>query len=380
MPGMKPFVLVIACSGILTSAAHAQNRFALSTPDTNVRLTRDLVYAVSDTVRLRLDIYSPPNATTPSPALLFFNRGTGEGRATPWTVGWARAAAARGLVAILPDLREGSEARDFQHLLTFLVQHGGEIGVDSNAIAVYAASGNVFVAFPFVEDPAQSAIKAAVMYYGTADVSRYRLDLPVLFVRAGLDRPPVNQRIAEMAVEAVSQNAPLQLLNHPTGYHGFEVLNDDDATRDIIVRTIDFVKQSTKPSFQDAIRKGITEAAAAGYVMTGQTRAAADTYALLVSARPDEPRLRLAYGEALLADTQYRAACAEFEKLKDKGLGARDLGLPAARACMLADDPDAAVAWLRTIPSRFLPASVRDEAVFAPLRGRADFRALFGNR
>jgi hypothetical protein len=82
-------------------------------------------------------------------------------------------------------------------------------------------------------------------------------------------------------------------------------------------------------------------------------------------------------GTARLGDAQFAAACAELEKLKGKGLGPRDLGLPAARACVQSGDADAAVAWLGTIPSRFLPPQVENEAVFAPLRSREDFRALF---
>jgi hypothetical protein len=63
--------------------------------------------------------------------------------------------------------------------------------------------------------------------------------------------------------------------------------------------------------------------------------------------------------------------------LKGKGLGPRDLGLPAARACMLKGDADAAIAWLRSIPQRFLPAEVEKAPEFAALQGRADFHALF---
>ena len=40
-------------------------------------------------------------------------------------------------------------------------------------------------------------------------------------------------------------------------------------------------------------------------------------------------------------------------------------------------DPAAAVAWLNTIPARFLPASIADDPRFAPLKDREDFRALF---
>jgi len=85
-------------------------------------------------------------------------------------------------------------------------------------------------------------------------------------------------------------------------------------------------------------------------------------------------------GEALLGAGQYAAACSELEKLKGKVLGPRDLGLPAARACMQKGDAEAAIAWLKTIPTRFLPPQVQNETVFAPLQSREDFKALFPSR
>ena len=213
-----------------------------------------------------------------------------------------------------------------------------------------------------------------------APISEFRRDLPVLWVRAGLDRPSVNQDITTLASLAVSQNAPVTLLNHALGYHGFEVFNDDDATRAVIEETIAFVRRATSPSFQAAMRRGIPEATAAGYIQTRDFGKAATIYAGLVAARPDDARLRLSYGEALLGNAQFGEACTELEKLKGKGLGPRDLGLPAARACMGKGDADAAIAWLKTIPTRFLPPDVQNEAVFAPLKSRDDFRALFPAR
>jgi len=38
---------------------------------------------------------------------------------------------------------------------------------------------------------------------------------------------------------------------------------------------------------------------------------------------------------------------------------------------------DAAIAWLKSIPSRFLPGDVEKDPVFAPLQNRLDFKALF---
>ncbi len=122
--------------------------------------------------------------------------------------------------------------------------------------------------------------------------------------------------------------------------------------------TLEFVKRATSAPYQSALRASLQEATAAGYVQTGKFHDAAATYAAMVAARPDDARLRLAYGEALLGDGQAAAACSEFDKLRDKGLGYRDLGLPAARACLQKGDADAAIAWLRSIPPRFLPSSV----------------------
>jgi hypothetical protein len=235
----------------------------------------------------------------------------------------------------------------------------------------------VSTAFPIVEDPADRSIRAVVMYYGVGDVKDFRLDLPVLYVRAGLDRPSVNQAIAELAALAVSQNAPLTLLNHATGHHAFESADPDDASREVIEATIDFVKRATSASYQAAFRSALPEATAAAAVSRGQYAEAVKQYAPLAAAHPDDARMHLAYGEALLGNRQYATACAEMEKLKNKGLGYRDLGLPAARACMLNGDGDAAIAWLRSIPQRFLPADIETDPVFEPLRGREEFRALF---
>jgi dienelactone hydrolase len=381
LSAMRPLLSVPAVA-LLAAAAQAQApRFVLPVDTSAVDVTMNHQYATSDTVALKMDVYRQKGAPRAGqPALIFFNRATGANRSGAFYLGWARAAASRGVVAVLPDLRDGREAQDFRLLVRHLVEHGAELGINPEALTVYAASGNVFAGFPAVEDPAMTGIKAAVMYYGSAPISTFRLDLPVLYVRAGLDRPALNRDITTLAAVAVSQNAPLVLLNHSSGYHGFEWANDDDATRDVIEQTLAFVKRVTAPGYRTALRAGIAEATAAGHVISGKFGDAATVYREMLTTRPDDARLRLSFGEALLGDSQFAAACAEFEKLKGKGLGPRDLGLPAARACMQKGDPDAAIAWLKSIPTRFLPTQVRSVGVFAPLQSRADFVALFPSR
>jgi hypothetical protein len=180
-----------------------------------------------------------------------------------------------------------------------------------------------------------------------------------------------------LASKAIEQGAPLTFMNHSTGHHAFELVDADAITVDIIDLAIEFVRRSTAASYQSALRQRLPEAMASRKVVAGDFHGAAAAYAPLVASRPTDALLALAYGEALLGDRQYAAACAEFARLKDQGLGARDVGVPAARACAQSGDPAAAIAWLRSIPSQFMPANLEKDSAFVAIADRPDFRALF---
>src|SRR6185503_743327 len=147
-------------------------------------------------------------------------------------------------------------------------------------------------------------VKAAVMYYGTGPVTQFRRDLPLLYVRAGLDRPgvtgTVTSGITAVVAQAIAQNAPITVINDPGGHHAFEMVDDAAATRDVMNRTIDFVKRATSASYQAALHATLVEAAAAAQLVAGDFGAAAPTYARVLETHPNDDRLRLSYGEALL--------------------------------------------------------------------------------
>jgi dienelactone hydrolase len=347
----------------------------------SVTVTKDVQFGRGDTLALHMDVFRPANATGRLPILVIFYGGVGAQRSNGFSMGWANAAASNGMVAVLPDIRQDHAAEDFRSVIDYLYDNASTYRGDRDAIAVYAGSGNVYSALPLVEDPNQRKVKAAVIYYGTGPVSTFRRDLPIMFVRAGLDRPGVNgdarSGIVAMVASAIAQNAPVTVINNPAGHHAFEMFDDGDVTRDVIDRTIDFVKHATSAAYQASLQRSLPEAAAAAHVIAGDFKAAASTYASIVSSHPDDSRLRLAYGEALLGDNQFAEACGQFDRLKNKGLGPRDLGLPAARACLLKGDSTAAIGWLQTIPKRFLPTSLQDDSLFAGLKSREDFRRLF---
>ncbi|MBC7895934.1 MAG: dienelactone hydrolase family protein [Cytophagaceae bacterium] len=374
-------ITALVVASVATSPLCAQQmRLAFPSFDPGVRVAMNEEFSAPGEPRLQMDVYRPP-ASMPAgrgyPVLVFFNRATGADRSGQFYAGWARMAASRGMVAILPDLRDGKQGEDFRALMAYLDEHATHLGMDHDAIAVYAASGNAYTALPILESPEAKLVKAAVIYYGAGDVKEFRLDLPMLMVRAGLDRPGLNVAMTELASRGVSQNAPITLLNYPTGHHAFEMMDDNDATRDVIEQTLTWVKRAMEPATLLAAQSALPEAEAAGLALSGNFTKAASLYATLVAAAPADSRMRLAWGETLIGAGEFARACTEFEKLRGKGLGPRDVGLPGARACVQAGDPAAAVKWLESIPARFLPAQVANEPAFAPIRDRPDFKAVF---
>lgn len=264
-------------------------------------------------------------------------------------------------------------------LAGYLRQHSVEFNIDSGRIAVYAASGNACRGLPFIEDPKRNWIQAAAIYHGAADIAHFRREVPLLFVRAGLDRPQMNRLIDEATSKAIRQNVTIAVVNFAAGHHGFEVIDDNDAGRDVIEQTFQFFKKSLDPSWRAAFTSGQHQAEAAGAVSSGDYERAAAIYGRLVDENSGAT-IRLAYGEALLGAKRYRDARSQFDRASQLGgLGARDLGVPAAMASALDGDEDAAIRWLKTIPKQYLPAGLQQNAAFETLRTRPDFQALFQN-
>jgi dienelactone hydrolase len=374
--------ILLVLVGLLASVACSQElRFVYPVPAPADFTQRSLVYKQAAQIGLSFDLFLPsPSANfKPLPVFIIFNGFGGEFmRTSAQSQGWAKAATAHGFAAVTADTTAEHVAEDFDSLASYLRQHAGDLRIDAERLVVIAWSGNVSAGLPAVEDPQRNAIKAAVIYYGSAEVSKVRLDLPVLFVRAGLDQPLTNKSFDRRIAAGIAANAPWTVLNYPGGHHGFDVLDDNDLSREIIEETFHFAQLAISGSHQSALQGGLPEATAAGAMFAEDFVRAAALYHDLVAVRPQDARLLLGYGNALSGAKQYKEARTQFDRAKAiGGLGPRDLGLPAAKACVLDHDPEAAIAWLKTIPPQGLPASVQSDPDFASLKDRADFQALF---
>ena len=293
------------------------------------------------------------------------------------TLAWVRDAIAHGITVVVPDAGDRSVAAVLDGWLAYQRQHAAALEIDPEAVGIFAPSGLVSEALPYVEDPRHLDVKAAVFYYGAGRVQQFRLDLPIMFVRAGLDRPQVNAAFDRLVGAALAQNAPISVANYSGAPHAFDVIEGGpmaDALRD---RAIVFLRESLSAVQRDALRARVAVAHAAGAMTSADAARAATEYEALVAERPADERLRLSYGEALLEAGRVKDACNVFAPLRGGSLGKRDVGVPAARACARAGDADAALGWLRSIPTFARPIGLEDDPAFERLRLLPAFQALF---
>jgi dienelactone hydrolase len=383
--------LAVACSTIAGSVLLAQQpsaRFVYPVPDASrYTVQKDLIYRtlpveVEGKRELKLDLYRPMLPVSQALPVVIFLDAFGGGSQRPWEIytGWAKASTAHGFAAINADTHTGGVPEDLDELASYLRQNAARLGVDPGRIAVYAASGNAYRALPIIQDPKRNWIQSAAIYYGAADIAQYRAEIPMLWVRAGLDRPSLNQGIDQAVAKATKQNVTIAMINFAAGHHGFEVIDDNDESREVIEQTFQFFKRTLNPAWRAAHVSGLRISQAAGAVTNGDFDRAATLYGELIQSNGggSSAVMRLAYGEALLGAKRYREARAQFDRAKQiGGLGPRDLGVPAARACALDGDAEAAVAWIASIPKRFRPMNLSQDPVFAGLTNREDFKALF---
>jgi hypothetical protein len=66
-------------------------------------------------------------------------------------------------------------------------------------------------------------------------------------LHAGGDDPWLNGTIDRFIQKGLAEGATLDLLNHSTGRHSFDILDDDVRSKQIIGRTIDFLRDYLAP-------------------------------------------------------------------------------------------------------------------------------------
>ena len=283
---------------LLTAAsrhAHAQRddgpaaiHYTVPGMDT-VPVVRDVRYKTATVngragVPLSLDVYRVPGAQR-APGVVFVHGGLVAGQAPhakdwPFYRSWGRIAAASGMVGIVLDHRMNTNdavdeaGTDLRDAIAHVRARAAEYGLDQNrlCVAFYSAGGPiagvvlresmphvrcVVLYYPYLDlehttrttpfrAPLPAARVAALRAYSPlAALARGPDSLPPLFLaRAGRDAIPfLNESVDRFVAEALRRNVELDFVNHAAGAHGFDTLNRDRRTQDIIAQTLRFMQR-----------------------------------------------------------------------------------------------------------------------------------------
>lgn len=267
-------------------------------PDMEDAIVRaDIVYKTVDSGDLLMDVYYPPDyeGETRLPAVIYVH---GDGppeflkNAKDWAcyVSWGQLAAASGLIGVTFNHRSSEmlaklydAANDVDDLIQHVRDNSKSLGIDADALCIWTCSaGSPFGLRTALREEA-TYVRCAVSYYGIADLKAFYEDdsfpegseerkayesmlpplseevfdefsaptrlsqrtneiLPLLIVRAGLDSPELNKSIDRLVAAAVAKNVSLDFMNHATGRHAFDILDDNARSYEIIRTTLDFMK------------------------------------------------------------------------------------------------------------------------------------------
>jgi len=223
----------------------------------DVRVQRDVVYKWDGAAELKMNIYSPARLSGDArvPAVVFVHGGPIPEQFTPPTrwgvfVSYGELAAASALVGVTfnhrlyaPTDYERSQA-DVAAAIDYVREHAVQLNVDADRIALWYFSGAGPLLSAVLRDrPAY--VRCVLAFYAYLDKREVRekgSGLPMFIARAGLDQPLINQSIDAFVQEALAGNVPLELMNHPAGRHGFDILDDDERSREIIARAVAFAQ------------------------------------------------------------------------------------------------------------------------------------------
>jgi acetyl esterase/lipase len=244
-----------------------------------VTVHRDLVYTTAGQTELKMDVYCPAGMREGSraPVVMLVHGGPIGIPMSPkdWGVfvSYGELLSASGLVAVTFNHRFYSPshlheaASDVAHAIDYVRGNADSLHVDKDRVGVWAFSGGgVFLSLPMRDLP--EFVRCLVSYYAILDIqlpppgkeseiseetrkefsplfhlAANPLKIPPIFIaRAGLDNPWLNATVDRFIHEAIARNAALEIITHPGGHHGFDILDDDARSRAIIQRTLFFLK------------------------------------------------------------------------------------------------------------------------------------------
>ena len=193
------------------------------------------------------DVYLP--AATPAPMVFLIHGGPipqgAQMKNIPLFRDYGQLLAGEGFVAVTFNHRYYA-ANDLAASVADVTAVIDELRGDADDVVLWAFSGGGPLLSLGFDKP---YVRALVSYYAVLDgdpIARAaEIRVPMLIARAGRDMPQVNEPLKRFLDAAFEHGVDVELLNHAEGEHGFDVVTDDARTRQIISRTLTFLRDVT---------------------------------------------------------------------------------------------------------------------------------------
>ena len=256
-----------------------KKRVVFELPDmSSAKVIQDLVYKEIGGEKLTADVYYPASYSGEAPlqAVLFIHGDASWERLrsikeSGQYTSWGQLAAASGLIGVTFTHRSTQDFTDFSgptedilDFFQFIQSYAGELKIDSTRIGVWICSAGGPTGLTALLQTKPEWVKCLVSYYSLMDLFDLKDQLsveqvnqfsainylkdsphklpPMYIVKAEMDRPVFNNSIDRFVKEAESLNVPVKLVNHSSGHHGFDLFDDNEISKEIIIETLMFFR------------------------------------------------------------------------------------------------------------------------------------------
>ncbi|PJI06917.1 MULTISPECIES: dienelactone hydrolase family protein [Clostridium] len=245
-----------------------------------INISRNIECWICENKKTFIDLYSSKNSKGKSPVVVLVH---GEAKDVNFKesgqyTSLAKLVASVGLRAVTFNHKVLSDGftieevnSDINNILKYLIENADKLSIDKDRIGIWCFSGGAPFGLYAAMNNCSDYIRCAAVYYGLTDFKRIgelistsinlkdseireyspvnlikseSYKIPPLFIaRAGLDSSAINEPLDEFIMKALINNLTVDVYNHPTGNHAFDLFDDNDRSREIIAETLDFFKK-----------------------------------------------------------------------------------------------------------------------------------------
>lgn len=221
--------------------------YDMSTPN-NIEVLKDIPYLTTTAFKMTMDIYKPLNMEKGYlyPVVVFIHGGSNEKRdykSYECFSSWAELVSMNAMIGITFNWRKNIPS-DIEDFLNYLIDNSGKYQIDIARIITFSFSRGVQAGIHYsLKLP---NISRMVVYYGkipTEDLMKSEKKCK-FFIAMGQNDHYYNSHCNNGFIQKARQlENTVEFFIHSNGEHGFDFLNDDDESKKIIERTLNFLKQ-----------------------------------------------------------------------------------------------------------------------------------------